>query len=139
MCSSDLGSGSGWTTALLASCVGENGNVEGVERIADLVEYGLSSLRTAHIENATIHLADPEVLGHPGRTYDRILVSASAQKLPVTLYEQLKPGGRLVIPIRDSIWCMSKDENGEVSGFELPGFRFVPLIVADEDENAFSR
>ncbi len=126
----DIGSGSGWTTALLASAVGKEGFVEGVERLPSLVEYGKRSLQRAHITNASIELANASVLGKPGHLYDRILVSASAQDMPLKLLDQLKPGGTLVIPILESIWRMIKDEKGEVSGYELPGFRFVPLITS---------
>lgn len=127
----DIGSGSGWTTALLATTVGNDGFVEGVERISSLVEYGRNSLNRAHIKNASIELADPCVLGKPGHLYDRILVSASASHMPMTLLEQLKPTGTLVIPILESVWRITKDENGELNGYELPGFRFVPLITSD--------
>lgn len=126
----DLGSGSGWTTALLASIVGEKGFVEGIERVPSLVEYGRESLKRVHIENASIDFADAHVLGKPGHHYDRILVSASAQELPETLIEQLNPGGILVIPILESIWRFIKNKDGKISSFELPGFRFVPLIYS---------
>lgn len=125
----DIGSGSGWTTALLASAVGEDGYVEGVERIPFLVEYGKRSLSKLHIDNASIDLADPSVLGKPEHLYDRILVSASAQDMPRRLLEQLKPGGILVIPILESVWRITKDEDEALNGYELPGFRFVPLII----------
>ncbi len=126
----DIGSGSGWTTALLASAVGKNGFVEGVERLPLLVEYGRNSLKRAHIDNASIELADPSTLGKPGHLYDRILVSASASEMPMALLKQLKPGGVLVIPILESVWRISKDANEEISAYELPGFRFVPLIIS---------
>lgn len=125
----DIGSGSGWTTALLANIVGENGFVEGIERIPSLVEYGKKSLKKAHIENASIEFAHPHVLGKPGHHYDRILVSASADELPMTLIEQLSPAGILVIPILNSLWRFIKRKDGKISFFELPGFRFVPLIT----------
>lgn len=125
----DIGSGSGWTTALLASAVGESGVVEGVEIIPSLVEYGNKNLQKARIHNASITLADPSTLGKPGRTYDRILVSASAPEMPVSLFDQLKIGGILVIPVENSIWRITKKEDGSVEGYELPGFVFVPLIV----------
>lgn len=127
----DIGSGSGWTTALLASAVGEDGFVEGIERIPYLVEYGRKSLTKAHIHNASIELADPYVLGKPGRLYDRILVSASAQNMPMNLAQQLNPGGILVIPVGYSIWRIRKEEDGKLSAYELPGFRFVPLIISE--------
>lgn len=125
----DIGSGSGWTTALLATAVGGSGFVEGVERVAPLVEYGQNSLKRAHIRNATIELADPSALGKPGHLYDRILVSASAPDMPTELFDQLKEGGILVIPIRNSIWRFIKDQEGRIDAYELPGFRFVPLII----------
>lgn len=126
----DLGSGSGWTTALLASIVGEKGFVEGIERVPSLVEYGRECLKRVHIENASIEFADADVLGKPGHHYDRILVSASAQELPETLIEQLNPGGILVIPILESIWRFIKNKDGKITSVELPGFRFVPLIYS---------
>lgn len=127
----DIGSGSGWTTALLATAVGKEGFVEGIERIVSLVEYGRKSLRKAHVSNASIELANPSVLGKPGHLYDRILVSASAQDMPMSLLEQLKPEGILVIPVLESVWRITKDENGALNGYELPGFRFVPLITPE--------
>lgn len=125
----DIGSGSGWTTALLASVVGESGFVEGIERIPALVEYGRSNLKKIPITNASIELASPSVLGKPGHFYDRILVSASAEKIPESLFDQLNPGGVLVIPVRNSIWRITKNEDGAITRSELYGFQFVPLIV----------
>lgn len=125
----DIGSGSGWTTALIASAVGQNGFVEGIERIEPLVDYGQNNLKKAHIDNAAITLADPAVLGRPGHTYDRILVSASASSMPSELFEQLRPNGILVIPIGQSIWRFTKDAEEKIDAYEFPGFRFVPLIL----------
>jgi protein-L-isoaspartate(D-aspartate) O-methyltransferase len=125
----DIGSGSGWTTALLASIVGEDGFVEGFERIPFLVKYGQDSLSRANISNASIDLAKDGVLGNPEHLYDCILVSASATQVPVALFEQLKTGGIMVIPILSSVWRFKKEEGGTISAYELPGFRFVPLIV----------
>ena len=125
----DIGSGSGWTTALLATMVGKDGFIEGMERIPSLVEYGRRSLEKMHIKNASISLASPDILGNLGHYYDRILVSASAQKLPTTLLDQLKPKGVMVIPIGNSIWRISKQEDGAIDASEFSGFIFVPLIV----------
>jgi len=125
----DIGSGSGWTTALLAAAVGENGFVEGIERVASLVEYGRKNLKKMHIANASIELADPSVLGKPGNQYDRILISASAPHMPMPLFDQLKPDGILVIPVGNSIWRITKDQERKIGTYELPGFCFVPLIT----------
>lgn len=125
----DIGSGSGWTTALLATAVGTSGMVEGVEIIPQLVECGNENLAKADIHNATITLADPSHLGKPGGVFDRILVSASAPAMPTTLFDQLKEGGILVVPVENSIWRITKKEAGVFESYELPGFVFVPLIV----------
>lgn len=125
----DIGSGSGWTTALLAAAVGENGWVEGIDRISSLVEYGRKNLKKMDITNASIELADGSVLGKPGHLYDRILISASAPHMPMPLFNQLKPEGILVIPVGNSIWRITKDQRGGIDAYELPGFRFVPLII----------
>jgi len=127
----DIGSGSGWTTALLASIVGDEGFVEGVERIPSLVEYGRNSLARADVHNASMEFADPHVLGKPGYLYDRILVSASASTMPNSLLKQLKPGGIMVIPILESVWRITKGKDEKIASYELPGFRFVPLITSN--------
>jgi len=124
----DIGSGSGWTTALLCYIVGEKGSVIGVERVDTLVEQGkhnLSKFRFnshCHIEKAG------EKLGLPGRQFDRILVSASAEKIPEELFSQLKIGGILVIPIGESIFKFTKVSETQIDKEEFYGFVFVPLI-----------
>lgn len=125
----DIGSGSGWTTALLSSAVGSSGVVEGIEIVPALVEYGNQNLSKADIVNGSIELGDSSTLGKPGKLFDRILVSASASEMPVQLFDQLKPGGILVMPIQNSIWRFVKEEDGSIASYELPGFVFVPLIV----------
>ncbi len=124
----DIGSGSGWTTALLCYMVGDKGSVIGLERISSLVEQGRENLSKfrfnshCHIERAG------EELGLPGKQFDRILVSASADEIPETLFVQLKIGGILVIPIGESIFKFTKVSETQVDKEEFYGFVFVPLI-----------
>lgn len=124
----DIGSGSGWTTALLCYMVGDKGSVTGVERIESLVEQGKNNLSKfrfnshCHIERAG------DKLGIPGEKFDRILVSASADDTPEELFRQLKIGGILVIPIRESIFKFTKISETEIKKEEFYGFVFVPLI-----------
>ncbi len=123
----DIGSGSGWTTALLAYIAGESGSVIGVERVAELVRFGSSNLKKYNLKNAKIIQAVDE-LGIDGEMFDRILVSAAAEEFPYELKNQLKIGGKIVIPVQNSIYEMTKDERGELDGVEHYGFTFVPLI-----------
>ena len=122
----DVGSGSGWTIALLAYIVGEKGEVIGVERIKELVEFGQNNLKKYNFKNARIELA--KSLGKPGMKFDKILVSASAPHLPKTLLDQLKTGGRMVIPIVDSLYKIDKISDDKYEKEEHYGFLFVPLI-----------
>jgi protein-L-isoaspartate(D-aspartate) O-methyltransferase len=124
----DIGSGSGWTTALLCYMVGDKGSVTGLERIDALVEQGKGNLSkfsfnsNCHIEKAG------EKLGQPQKQFDRILVSASADETPEELFLQLKIGGILVIPIRESIYKFTKISETKMQKEEFYGFVFVPLI-----------
>ncbi|TKI69516.1 methyltransferase domain-containing protein [Sulfurimonas crateris] len=122
----DIGSGSGWTTALLAYIAGSSGSVTGVERVSELVEFGRENLKKYDFKNEKIvHSGDK--LGIEGEKFDRILVSAAADELPHELVKQLKVGGKLVIPIQNSVFEIVKKEEGfDVK--EHYGFTFVPLI-----------
>lgn len=123
----DIGSGSGWTTALLAYIAGENGSVVGVERVGELLGFGSGNLKKYKFKNAKIIEAGDE-LGIKGEMFDRILVSAAADEFPYKLVKQLNVGGKIVIPVGNSVYEMTKKENGELDGVEHYGFSFVPLI-----------
>jgi len=85
----DIGSGSGWTTALLCQIVGEKGSVTGLERMDELVEQGKKNLSQFHFNHCRIKKAWDK-LGIPDEQFDRILVSASADEIPEELFLQLK-------------------------------------------------
>jgi protein-L-isoaspartate(D-aspartate) O-methyltransferase len=127
----DLGSGSGWTTALLAHLTGHTGSVVGVELVPELVEMGRANLpgqlTWAHIEHA-----DPHTLGVPrGEPFNRILVSADAGEIPPELEDQLSVGGRMVVPAAGVMWVVDREHHGlhrePVTGYR---FSFVPLQYA---------
>ncbi len=123
----DVGSGSGWTTALLASTVGEKGEVIGVEIIPELVCFGRENLEKCGFRNARIEAAG-EALGNPSASpFDKILVSAASRRMPEELITQLKVGGRLIVPIGLSLWQIDKRGEVEIERKEFPGFVFVPL------------
>lgn len=124
----DIGSGSGWTTALLSRLVGEKGAVHAVELIPELVEYGRENCERIAVTNATFHTAG-KTFGLPDRApYDRILVSASATHMPTDLFEQLAAPGKMVVPVGNSIFEVEKDMMGQIREIEHTGYVFVPLI-----------
>lgn len=123
----DIGSGSAWTTALLSYIVGDEGSVIGLERIDEILEFGVSNLNKYNFKNTKI-LKAIDVLGIPDKKFDKILVSAAAEEIPYELAKQLKDGGKLVIPVRSSIYEITKEESGKLRTLEHYGFTFVPLI-----------
>jgi protein-L-isoaspartate(D-aspartate) O-methyltransferase len=124
----DVGSGSGWTTALLAHLVGPEGRVLGVERVHDLAMTGASNLAATGQSWATIHLAVPGVLGLPAQgPFDRILVSAGADELPASLVDQLAEDGRMVVPVAGRMVLVRRTPDGVVTS-EHGRYRFVPLV-----------
>lgn len=124
----DIGSGSGWTTALLAHIAGKKGKVYAVEVVPDLVEFGRNNVERIGITNAEVHNAGTVFGLREQAPYDRILVSASAQTLPNELLDQLKVGGKLIIPVKNDILEISKTGKNTCKSVTHPGFVFVPLV-----------
>jgi len=127
----DVGSGSGWTTALLSYIVGSGGKVIGVEKIEALKKIGEKNAdKYGYVKKgiAEFYASDGSIGFPPGAPFDRILVSASADKVPKELKRQLAVGGKMVIPVRGSIWYLEKKSETEFYKEEYPGFVFVPLI-----------
>lgn len=129
----DIGSGSGWTTALLAYiCQANNstkqGNVIGIERVPELVKFGQENLAKYNFKNAEIVKAGKKLGLSQGAPYDKILVSASGENIPRELFDQLGVGGKLVMPVGNSIIEITKTKTGKTTKKEYLGFVFVPLI-----------
>jgi protein-L-isoaspartate(D-aspartate) O-methyltransferase len=128
----DVGSGSGWTTALLARAIGRSGKIYGLERIPELVKFGRQNLAKYNFPWASIYKASERVVGLPNKApYDRILVSAAAKIIPDELLDQLAAPGRLVIPVRNGLVRVDKDSTGRLENQTYPGFVFVPLITGE--------
>lgn len=124
----DVGSGSGWTTALLATLVGSKGVIYAVEKVPQLVRFGAQNCKRANVQNVHFFKAGKDYGLPQFAPYDRVLVSAAATELPGTLLGQLRDGGRMVIPIQSSIHVIDKIDNATFKDAEYPGFLFVPLI-----------
>ena len=133
----DVGSGSGWTTALLADIVKPKGRVFAIEIIPELKEFGeKNTAKYNFVEEGTAEFvcADGSKGYRKEAPYDKILASASAEKLPLSWKEQSKIDGRIVTPIGNSIWLFVKKSIREFQETEFPGFVFVPLIENQKDK-----
>lgn len=124
----DVGAGSGWTTALLAHLTGAEGFVYAVEKVPELVVFGQTNCERAGTANVQFIEAG-KGYGLPEHApYDRILVSASARELPQELLNQLRVGGRMVIPVRSEILEITKTSKNTHDTVTHGGFAFVPLV-----------
>jgi len=127
----DIGSGSGWTAALLAEIVGPEGKVIAIDIISELVEFGRKNIEKYNfVKKGVVQCVCADgSKGYPKEApFDKILVSATAKELSSAWKEQLKIGGRIVTPINTSIWVFLKKNEKEFTEIEYPGFVFVPLI-----------
>ena len=127
----DIGAGSGWQTALLAHCVGQKGKVFAVERIPELVTFGRENVAEYNfLKKGIVKFIEGDASKglEEQAPFDKIVAAASAEKIPKKWKEQLRIGGRLVTPIKDSIWLLIKKSDKKFDQREFPGFAFVPLI-----------
>jgi protein-L-isoaspartate(D-aspartate) O-methyltransferase len=119
----DVGTGSGYQAAVLAELAAE---VVSVERIPELAELARRNLAAAGYD-VDVRVGDGS-LGVPDRApYDAIAVAATAAAVPEPLYDQLVTGGRLVLPIDESLVCVTRTAAGRRARFLSPA-RFVPLV-----------
>lgn len=131
----DIGAGSGWTTALLAEIVGfgaKKGRVVAIEAIPELKEYGQRNVAKYDFTKSGIvryELGDGGLGFPPEAPFDRILASAAGDHIPGSWGSQLKTGGIIVAPVKNSIWKIEKLPDGKYLETEYPGFVFVPLVT----------
>jgi protein-L-isoaspartate(D-aspartate) O-methyltransferase len=125
----EVGTGSGYQAAVLAELFAQ---VYTIEIVAPVGEQGAANLRAAGYGNVHARIGDG-YHGWPGAgPFDSILVTAAAPAVPPALVEQLKPGGRLVIPVggrwdvQDLLVIVKNDDGSTTTKNTIP-VRFVPL------------
>ena len=124
----EIGTGSGYQTALLALVASM---VFSVERVAALAQSARAALAAAGVRNVTVLVGDGTLGWRPFAPYDAILVSAASPEVPAPLVEQLAPGGRMVIPLGDrasqTLTLVERHGDG-VRTSTVADVRFVPLV-----------
>jgi len=127
----DVGTGSGYQAAVLAELAAE---VDTIERIPRLADRARANLEAAGYGRVSVHVGDGS-RGLPDRApFDAIAVAAAAPELPRTLYEQLEPRGRLVVPVgrrgMQRLEVIVRSPEGPAVLRSVP-CRFVPLLGAE--------
>lgn len=125
----EVGTGSAYQAAVLAMLVR---HVISIEIIAPLARSAAERLRRLGFPNVDVFHGDGYHGYRPAGPYDAIIVTAAAKHVPPPLVAQLKPGGRMIIPVGRTGWTQNlllveKDSAGEVSTRNLLAVRFVPL------------
>ncbi|HLP97244.1 MAG TPA: protein-L-isoaspartate(D-aspartate) O-methyltransferase [Sideroxyarcus sp.] len=131
-CVLEIGTGSGYQTAVLAELAGQ---VYSVEIVAPLAAAAAQLLAELGYANAVVQAGDGSAGWPEHAPYDAIIVTAAADRVPQLLLEQLKPGGRMVIPVggRDEIqqlMLITKGRDGKLRWENIEPVRFVPLTGA---------
>ena len=123
----ELGSGSGYQTAILASLVDE---ICAIERIKPLVDRAKKQLRALRIRNVRMRHGDG-LEGWPGEApFDLILGAAAPEQVPTVLLDQLAPGGRLILPVggrRQQLMMVTATPEGFVEEI-VEEVNFVPMV-----------
>src|SRR5919201_5675299 len=124
----DVGSGSGYQAAVLAELGAE---VVTIERIPELAEQARKNLAAADYDQVEVRVGDGTLGVSDRAPFDGIAVAAAAPGLPETLYEQLRPGGRLVVPVggprAQRLEVIVRSPEGPAVVHSVP-CRFVPLV-----------
>ena len=125
----EIGCGSGYHAAVLAELTGPDGVVYSVERVPELAGFARKNLKNAGYENVVVTAGDGTLGLSEHAPYDRITVACAAPAVPPPLVEQLKHGGRMVMPVGgflQELYLIRK--NDTVSIEKSIGVVFVPLI-----------
>jgi protein-L-isoaspartate(D-aspartate) O-methyltransferase len=137
----DVGSGSGYLTAVLANLVGPNGTVIGIDHIQPLVDMGNTNMAKSEDGRRMLDSGQVKFVKGDGRKgwkegapYDAIHVGAAAAEHHVELTDQLKAPGRLFVPVEEGhlqyIYVIEKQKDGSVERKKLYGVQYVPLTDA---------
>ena len=126
----EIGSGSGWQSAILSKLVG-TGKIFTIERHENLANFARENLKRSDVKNVQV-IHDDGRLGLPDEApFDRIIITAACKEIPKILFEQLALNGLLLAPVGENIQSLKllkKTTKGIVEIKNQEGYVFVPLV-----------
>ena len=127
----EIGTGSGYQAAILAELVAE---VYTIEIIPELGEQAARILKSLQYTNICTRIGDGYAGWPEAAPFDGIIVTAAPQEVPAPLQDQLKPGGRLIIPVEHEnsgqvLKRLTKGADGTVYGGNINGCSLCPLYA----------
>ena len=125
----EIGTGSGYQAAVLAEIVKEVYTIEVIRELSISAERRLEKLG---YKNVKTRIGDGYYGWEDHAPYDAIIVTAAAGHIPPSLFQQLKPGGKMIIPVKSfyqvqHLVLITKDESGVMTTHQILPVRFVPL------------
>ena len=129
----EVGGGSGYHAAVIGTIIGEAGHVYSVEIIPELVKWAKKAIKDVGLSDRVSVILGDGSAGYPDEApYDRIFVACAAPDLPPPLAQQLKEGGRMLIPVDTGLGyqdlIMYTKEKGKLKVQNEGGCVFVPLV-----------
>jgi len=124
----EIGTGSGYQAAVLAHLTDQVYTIEIIKELAEKAEYRLQELGYDQVQ---VKWGDGNKGWEEHAPYDAVIVTCASEKVPPTLFKQLKEGGRMVIPLGNpssfQILTLVQKKQGEMVKKEILGVRFVPM------------
>ncbi len=132
----EIGTGSGYQTAILSRLAGE---VVSIERYRTLADAARERLKTLGFTNVTVRAGDGTAGAPDLAPFDRVMVTAAAEEVPQALVAQLAAAGKMVVPVGSRngtqyIVKLTRQQNGELIREDLIAVRFVPLLPGQARE-----
>lgn len=131
----EIGTGSGYQAAVLSRLAKK---VYTIERVSELAEVAVKTLKKLGYDNIESRCCNGYYGWQEKAPFDAIIVTAAATHIPPALVEQLKPGGRMVIPVglpymHQELMLLSKADDGTTKTESILGVAFVPLVISETD------
>ena len=127
----EIGTGSGYQAAILSIIAGEVYTIEIVEPLAIKAK---EILKKNNYSNVTVKIGDGYQGWKEEAPFDRVMVTAAPKTIPDMLVDQLKNGGKMIVPVGKSsssqhLWIIEKDIEGNVNKKKILPVRFVPMVT----------